>query len=73
MLRAREAKQRLAQWAQDWEGGREPAYVEATRAARAEYVDLLLDLERTLAAEQREHLAQRLKRYAGLFGTLARQ
>jgi hypothetical protein len=61
------------QWAQDWEGGREPAYVEASRATRAEYVDLLLDLDRTLAAEQREHLAKRLKRFAGLFESLGKQ
>jgi hypothetical protein len=73
LLRAREAKRRLVPWAQDWEGGREPAYAEAVRAIRAEYVDLLLDLERTLAAEQREHLAGRLKRYAGLFESLGRQ
>jgi hypothetical protein len=73
MLRAREAKRRLVQWAQDWEGGREPAYVEASRATRAEYVDLLLDLDRTLAAEQREHLAKRLKRFAGLFESLGKQ
>jgi len=73
MLRAREAKQRLAQWAQDWEGGREPAYVEASRATRTEYVELLLDLDRTLTSVQREHLAERLKRYAGLFNSLTRQ
>jgi Family of unknown function (DUF6279) len=73
MLRAREAKRRLAQWAQDWEGGRDPAYVAASRATRAEYVDLLLDIDRTLDAEQREHLAKRLKRFAGLFDSLARQ
>jgi hypothetical protein len=73
MLRAREARQRLAQWAQDWEGGREPAYAEASRATRAEYFDLLLDLDRTLATEQREHAVQRLKRFAGLFESLSRQ
>ena len=73
MLRAREAKQRLAQWAQDWEAGREPAYAETSRATRAEYVDLLLDLDRTLSAEQREHAARRLKRYASLFESLTRQ
>jgi len=73
MLRAREAKRRLAQWAQDWEGGREPDYVVASRATRAEYVDLLLDLDRTLAAGQREHLARRLKRFASLFESLVRQ
>ena len=73
MLRAREAKRRLVQWVQDWEGGREPAYVEASRATRAEYVDLLLDLDRTLAAEQREHLTGRLKRFSSLFESLGRQ
>ena len=73
MLRAREATRRLAQWAQDWDAGREPAYAEASRATRAEYVDLLLDLDRTLSAEQREHAAGRLKRYASLFESLVRQ
>jgi hypothetical protein len=73
ILRAREATRRLAQWAQDWEAGREPAYVAASHATRAEYVDLLLDLDRTLSAEQREHAARRLKRYASLFDSLVRQ
>ena len=73
MLRAREATRRLARWVQDWEAGREPAYVEASRATHAEYVDLLLDLDRTLSAEQREHAARRLQRYAGLFESLSRQ
>ena len=73
MLRAREATRRLASWAQDWEAGREPAYAEASRATHAEYVDLLLDLDRTLSAEQREHAARRLKRFAELFGSLSRQ
>jgi hypothetical protein len=73
MLRAKEAKRRLAQWAQDWEAGREPAYIEAARVTRAEYVELLLDLDRTLAAEQREHAVKRLRRFAGLFESLSRQ
>jgi len=73
MLRAREAKKRLVPWLQDWEAGREPAYVAATRATRAEMVDLLLDLDRTLSAAQREHAAARLKRYAGEFAALSRQ
>jgi len=73
MLRAREAKQRLAQWAVNWESGREPAYAEASRATAAEYFDLLLDLDRTLSPEQRAHAAKRLTRYAELFDSLARQ
>ncbi len=73
MLRAREARKRLVPWAQDWEAGREPAYIEATRATRTEYMKLLLDIDRTLAAEQREHLARRLKRFSGLFESLNKQ
>jgi len=73
MLRAREATRRLAAWTQDWEGGREPAYIEASQATRAEYMKLLLDLDRTLSAEQREHLGARLKRFAGLFESLSKQ
>ena len=72
MLRAREAARRLARWAQDWEAGREPAYVEAARATHAEYVELLLDLDRTLSAEQRAHAVARLRRYGALFDSLAR-
>jgi hypothetical protein len=73
MLRAREAKQRLVPWAEAWDGGRDPAYAAASRATAAEYFDLLLDLDRTLSAEQRAHVTRRLKRYASLFETLARQ
>ena len=73
MLRAREAKQRLAQWAVAWESSREPAYAAASRATAAEYFDLLLDLDRTLSAEQRAHAASRLRRYAEMFDSLARQ
>lgn len=73
MLRAGEARQRLAQWAAAWDGGREPAYAEASRATAAEYFDLLLDLDRTLSAEQRAHVALRLRRYAELFDSLARR
>lgn len=73
MLRAREAGRRLVPWVQDWEAGREPAYIEASRATRAEYVKLLLEVDRSLTSEQREHLARRLKRYSGLFESLSRQ
>ena len=73
MLRAREARQRLAPWAQDWEAGRAPEYVKAVAATRAEYMDLLLDLDRTLSAEQRQHAAGRLRRFAALFDSLSRQ
>jgi hypothetical protein len=73
MLRAKEARARLVRWAQEWDRGREPAYERAVRATRAEYVDMLLDLNQSLAAEQREHGVRRLRRYAALFGELARE
>lgn len=73
MLRAREAKKRLVPWLQDWEAGREPAYVAATRTARNEMIDLLVDLDRTLSPAQREHVVTRLKRYASDFASLSRQ
>lgn len=73
MLRAREAKKRLVPWLQDWEAGREPTYVAATRTARNEMIDLLVDLDRTLSPAQREHVVTRLKRYASDFASLSRQ
>jgi hypothetical protein len=73
MLRAREARTKLAAWAQDWEAGRAPAYAKAALATRLEYMDLLLDLDRMLDAEQREHAVKRLRRFSGLFDELATQ
>lgn len=72
MLRAREAKRRFATWLLAWEADREPAYAEAARATRAEYMRMLVDLDRTLDAEQRAHAVARLRNYAGLFDSLAR-
>lgn len=73
MLRAREAKQRLAPWLVAWDQGREPAYVEATRATESEYFELLLDLDRMLTPAQREACTLRLKKYAELFNSMARR
>jgi hypothetical protein len=71
ILRAREAQKKLAAWAQDWEGGREPAYARAARAIREAYFELLLDLDRTLSPEQRRHAAARLSEYSATFASLA--
>jgi hypothetical protein len=73
MLRAREARQRLAQWASAWDGGREPAYRKAARETQAEYFDLLLDLDRMLAPEQRQAAVARMREYAATFEALARR
>lgn len=72
MLRARDAKRRLAPWLERWESDREPAYAQAMQATRNEYMQLLLDLDRTLSAEQRAHAVARLRRFGELFDSLAR-
>lgn len=72
MLRARDAKRRLAPWLERWESDREPAYAQAMHATRNEYMQLLLDIDRTLSAEQRAHAVARLRRFGELFDSLAR-
>jgi len=72
MLRARDAKRRLAPLLERWESDREPAYAKAMDVTRDEYMKLLLDLDRTLSAEQRAHAVARLRRFGELFDSLAR-
>ena len=73
MLRAREAHRKLAAFVQDWDAGRTPEYAEAARRTRVEYMDLLLDLDKSLGAAQRERVVARIRRYNALFDSLARQ
>lgn len=73
MLRAREARRRLADWVANWERDREAAYVAASRAQQAEFNSMLLDLDRTLTPAQRQSAVARLQRYAGDFKLLAQQ
>jgi hypothetical protein len=72
MLRARDARRQLAPWLERWESDREPAYAQASHATRDEYMQLLLDLDKTLSAEQRTHAVARMRRYGELFDSLAR-
>jgi len=72
MLRARDASKRLAPWLERWESDREPAYVQAALATRDEYMQLLLDLDKTLSTEQRAHAVAHMRRYGELFNLLAR-
>ena len=72
ILRAREAKKRLPGWAEDWEGGREPAYARAALETRDAWFDLLLALDRTLTTEQRQKAAARMSEYSATFASLAR-
>jgi hypothetical protein len=71
MLRAGEARARLAEWAVNWEQRREPEYEKARRAHREEYQGMLLDLDRTLTAAQRAHAVKRLRDFAADFRLLA--
>jgi hypothetical protein len=73
MLRAREAKQRLADWAPNWDRGREPAYAAGVRQMRDQYFRMLLDLDRTLSPAQRQAAVARLREYAAEFESLVRR
>ena len=73
ILRARQAKQRLAAWSVDFEGGRESAYIKAAQETRDAYLELLLDLERTLTPEQRRAAAAHMREYAATFTSLSRR
>ncbi len=71
MVRAREAQRRLPEHAANFDQGRDPAYAAASEAARQEYYALLLDLDRTLSAEQRAKAVANFRRYANDFTILA--
>jgi len=71
MLRARDSARRLADWAADWERGREPALAAGSRATLDEFFGLLLDLDRTLSARQRQSAVARLREFARGFDMLA--
>jgi uncharacterized protein DUF6279 len=73
IVRAREAKARFADWAVNWDRGREPAHAAAVRAQRMEYFAMLLDLNKTLSAGQRHAAETRLRELASDFERLARK
>jgi hypothetical protein len=73
MIRKREAQKRLPDWLANWERGRDPAYLAASERFRQEYHALLLELDKTLTAEQREHAQANFRRYAEDFRILARR
>jgi len=73
LLRAREARKRLADWAAGWDQNREPAYAAAFHEWRASYAGLLARLDRTLSPEQRRAAAERLRAFAADFEHLQRK
>jgi hypothetical protein len=71
MLRGQESARRLADWAADWERGRDPALAAGSRATLDEFFAMLLDLDRTLSARQRQSAIARLRDFARGFDMLA--
>jgi hypothetical protein len=71
IIRAREARTRLADRVANWDRGREPAYAAALQAWREHYFAMLIDLDRTLSPEQRARVQTHLRRYAEDFEALA--
>ena len=71
IVRARQAAKRLPEFAANFDRGRNPAYGAAIEANRREYTALLLDIDRSLNAEQRARAAGRLRAYAQDFDKLA--
>jgi len=71
IVRAKQAKARLASRIAEWERGREPAYVAALAAWREQYFALLTDIDRTLTPEQRARTQRQLRRYAEDFEALS--
>ncbi|HYP89739.1 MAG TPA: DUF6279 family lipoprotein [Polyangiaceae bacterium] len=73
MIRKRQAQKHLPDWIANWERGRDPAHLAASERFRQEYLALLLELDKTLAPEQRNRAAANLRRYAEDFRVLARR
>ena len=73
MARERSAARLLAERAAAFDAGRDPAYVTAVDAARGEFFQLLIDLDKSLSAAQRSRAVDNLRRYAREFHTLSRR
>ncbi|HEY7242244.1 MAG TPA: DUF6279 family lipoprotein [Burkholderiales bacterium] len=73
MIRKREAQKRLPDWIANWERGRDPAHNAASERFRQDYMTLILELDKTLAPEQRSRAAANFRRYAEDFRVLARR
>jgi hypothetical protein len=71
MVREGSARRLLAERAANFDQGRDPGYAAAAEAARAEFFDLLLDLDGTLSAAQRARAVDKLRRYSRDFAALA--
>ena len=71
ILRARQARARLAERVAQWELGRDAAYLAALDDWREHYFAMLLDVDRMLTAEQRARALGQMRRYAEDFESLS--
>lgn len=71
VIRARQARQRLAGTVAAWDRGRDPAFVAARAASIDAFFSLLLEIDALATREQRERAAAELRRYAAEFRGLA--
>jgi hypothetical protein len=68
-----ELEPRLRAWLTEWEEGASPEYRRLSAQYRERYMQMLLQLDRSLTSAQRAHAVERLRDYAGIFNTLAEQ
>jgi hypothetical protein len=72
MIRAKQARQRLPDFAANWDRGRNAGYVTALQAARREYYAMALDIDKSLTPRQRSLGQKKLRGYAEDFRKLSR-
>jgi hypothetical protein len=68
-----ELEPRLRRWLADWQGGASPEFQRLSDLHRQRYMQMLLELDRSLAPVQRAHAVARLNEYGGIFAALAGQ
>lgn len=71
MLRARETKHKLRQWAVNWNQNREPEFEAARQKNLQEYFSMMLELDKMLDAEQRARAVKRMRSFVQDFVMLA--
>jgi len=71
IVRAHEAQKRLPAFVNTWERGRDPALAAMGQIWRSEYEKMLIDIDRSLSAEQRAKAVARLRGFSEDFAVLA--
>ena len=70
---AEELEPRMARWLIEWEEGASAEYRRLSDLHREMYIQMLLELDRSLTPAQRVRAVTRLNDYAEVFALLARQ